>query len=322
MLRRDRGRGSVLFLGLFLNALRQRDHLKSLFDRDIAGRKITRYSRLILNLGEHRKILELLKDGVFSDIPKLQPAFPFKFLHERLICQRLSTKNKVRCLLTNFTFMKVALVEKALKKILAEESFVLFENKNEDSHLSIVFCLSNPIYIEGEMSLLFRVDGIRVFILSFTIVPGDVVNCPEPYSILISRLQGVKGTFAAFDIAAKTLGVNPRIALLEALQGVARAFRIAHLSAVPGAYQSSYIDEFSELYQKAYDQFFAANGMSVGAGRFFQGLVPLAQTSTAVSRKNPSKRRRRQMRREKRKEIADAVHDLMARNCRTTNGMP
>lgn len=305
-----------MFLWFFLNALRQRDHLKSLFDRDIAGRKIPRYSRLILNWGEHRKILALLKDGAFSDIPKLQPAFPFKFLHERFICQRLSTKDKVRCLLTNFNFMKFTLVETTLQKILAEETFLLFENKHENGHVSIAFCLSNPNYLEGEMSLLFKVDGERVFILSFTIVPGDVVNCLEGYSVLISRLQGVKGTSNAFNVAANALGVNPRIALLEALQGVARAFRIAHLSAVPGDYQSSYIDEFSELYQKAYDQFFASNGMSLEAGRFFQGRVPLAQSPIAELSKNPSKRRRRRMRRRLRKEIADAVHDVMARHCR------
>ena len=224
-----------MFLPLFLNAVRERENLKSLFNTAKASRKVPRYARLVLNFREHQKVLQLLADEPFALIPRQQPAFPFKFLHERLLCKGLTTEERVRCLLTNYNFLRQALTEEALQTVVADSSLVVYEREGGGHRLSILLGLSNTIYLEGEMSLVLAIDGTHAFVLSFTIVPGEIVNCSAAYSILISRLQGIKGTPGAFGIAAAILGVSPLVALFETLQGIARAFHITHLGGVASA---------------------------------------------------------------------------------------
>ena len=188
---------------------------------------------------------------------------------------------------------------------------MIFERLKSDSHVSITLCLSNPVYLEGEMSLLLKVDGERTHILSFTIVPGDVVGCDAEYAILISRLQGVKNNGGCLSHrAAISLGVQPQKALLDALQGVALAIGIHYLSGIRAKYQSFYSEEHAGLFLKAYDQFYADNGMSATSDSIFASPVPLSFGPIRASN-----RRRARMRRATRREIIESVQQSIAAKC-------
>ncbi len=48
---------------------------------------------------------------------------------------------------------------------------------------------------EGEMSLNVLVDDTQVFVLSYTIVPGWVIEAPDAEVLVITRIQGSLGVF-------------------------------------------------------------------------------------------------------------------------------
>jgi uncharacterized protein VirK/YbjX len=308
------------FVSLFFNALCERENLKSLFDVAKVCRKIPRYGRLILELGHQRQVLKLFRDPSLAKSPERQPAFPFKFLHERYLWRGPSTRDKARCLVTNFEFLKSSLSAEGLDAVITGEN-VLFERAKDEQAFSITLCLSaEPVHLECEMSLLFKVNGKPVFTLSFTIVPGAVVGCRTEYTIFVTRLQrlgaGDEGA-AALRLVSKMLhGITPAKALLDAAQGVAQALGIGYLSGISGQLQSSYIAENDTFYVRAYDEFFEASGMSRTDGRFFHGAVPLEQKSIEEAITKASNRSRGKHRRQLRGDILASSEAALRRQLR------
>ena len=301
--------GCEVMLFLVVRAISDRENFKNLLSITELRRKLRMYVRLMLNLGDQLKIARMLKDDVLSNIPNLQSAFPFKFVHESLLCQGLSTKDRARCLLVNYRFWQSRLNPYSLLQIVTGNSVVLFERKRDDCHVAITFCLSMPIYVEGEMSLLLTVDNVIAYTLSFTIVPGDLVGASTECAVLISRLQGVKDGGWLSRRAAVVLGVQPQKALLDALQGLSLSMGISYLSGIRAEYQSCYMLEYDTLFRKTYDQFYEANGMAAIDERHFAGEVPLSMKPI----RSPS-RHRTHLRQARRKEIFESVRRFVGRS--------
>jgi uncharacterized protein VirK/YbjX len=311
------GRTLSAFLLLFLNAICERENFKSLFDLAKVSRKIPRYSRMVLAMHHQRKILRMLKDPALAEIPRLQPAFPFKFLHERYLWQAAPTEVKVRCLLNNYGFLKSTLKSDSLREMIAGQTYTVFDRMAGDFRFTIVFCMaSNPVYLEGEMSLLFKVNTELAFTLSFTIVPGDIVGSSAKHAILISRLQSPKGANVTFRIVSKALhGITPAKALMDAVQGVAQAFQISELFGLSGRLQSAYAEAYAPLYLSAYDEFFRSHGMTKVGDAFFRGIVPLEQKPVTEAITKATNRSRGKHRRELRKQIFEAVDEAVRKGC-------
>ncbi len=192
-----------LFFSLFVNAAREKKHLQTLLHLDALYRRLPRYSRMIWHLPVQREIVKLLKDEVLSSLARLQPVFPFKFLHELLLCQGMSSRDRARCLVHNFRFIRAAVQPATLQEILSGQSCVLFDRTKDGHRVSIVFCLSNFFYLEGEMSLLLKVDDRSVFNLAFTIVPGDVVDAAAKDVILSLGCKATKDNTRPFVLPRK-----------------------------------------------------------------------------------------------------------------------
>jgi uncharacterized protein VirK/YbjX len=142
--------------------------------------------------------------------------------------------------------------------------------------------MSKPSFKEGELSLYLRVDGNIVFVLSFTIVPGGVVNSQAAGILLITRLQGVKGAFSHISDATKTLhDVAPDALLFAALQGIANAFGISEIVAVSAVRQSYFSQDTAAIFKEAYDDFFAGLGISKNAAGFFRIPLPFQEKPLA-----------------------------------------
>jgi uncharacterized protein VirK/YbjX len=138
--------------------------------------------------------------------------------------------------------------------------------------------MSRPYDNEGELTLCLRVDGEIVYVLSFTIVPGRVVERTDADALLITRLQGVKGCYRQISDATRTLhDVAPAQLLLAALQGVANAFDIRVIAAIPGDRQISYRKATASAFKVSYDDLFAGLGFSKNATGFFSSAVPIDQ---------------------------------------------
>jgi len=260
---------------------------------------------LLTNMGPAFRILRLFKLGVFKDLLHNNPRFLFKCLIRNYLAQGLSVTQSMACFLHHYKRLHASLPGPLLHRTLSS-TITLHEAKQDNTPYSITLCFSREFEKEGELSLNLLVDAAPVFILSFTIVPGWVVQSQAADVLLISRLQGVHGYFNQIRRVTKALhDVGPPALLLAALHGFAAALGIDEFAGVCAIRQSSYTEELSGLYHGAYDDFFYGLGLAINDSGLFLSPIP-HQDKPLSSIKQGHKLRTKEKRAFKRR-IAQAV---------------
>jgi hypothetical protein len=234
-------------------------------------------------VGTHRKVLRfLLRFPTFTEFVFSNPSFAIKYLTPTYLAKGFSVAERVACFLHHYKRLHEAWPDSLLRRTLHED-VTIHEFPEGDHRFTLTMGLSRPYDEEGELSLHLQVDGDIVFVLSFTIVPGWVVNSAAAEIVLISRIQGIKGAFSQISTATKTLhDVAPGALLLAALRGIAGTFGIGEIAAVCAARQSSYEKEAAASFAEAYDDFFAELGIEKNAAGFFRSALPLQEKPLAL----------------------------------------
>jgi uncharacterized protein VirK/YbjX len=255
--------------------------------------------RFLINIGRYREIRRLLKLRPFDEIAQNNPGFAFKYVVPNYLARSFTVTERVSCFLHHYRRIHAAFSENALRRILRGD-VVLHEISNSVNCFAITMGLPEPRgHLEGELSLDLRVDGKKVFNLSFTIVPGWVLKSEAAETLLISRIQGTKGSRAQIRLAQKAfheffLGKL----LLSALQGVADALGICEVHAKCAATQASYEKRCPQILKSGYDDFFAQVGMVETAAGFYSSPIPIeGKPLASIKRRGRSRaRKRREMR--------------------------
>jgi hypothetical protein len=231
----------------------------------------------------HREVLRyLLKLPPYTELVFSNQSFAFKYLIQNYLARGFSVDQRVACFLYHYHRLNAALPDSLLRRIL-QEDVTIHEIPEDPNRFIVTMGMSRPIIKEGELSIHLRVDGKIVFVLSFTIVPGWVVNSQAAEVLLISRLQGVKGAFSQISQATKTLhDVAPDSLLFAALQGVANAFGITEIVSVSATRQSCYIQETAADFMEAYDNFFSGLGIPKDDAGFFRIPLPFQEKPLAL----------------------------------------
>jgi uncharacterized protein VirK/YbjX len=202
------------------------------------------------------------------------PRFRFKFLVRDYPVRGFSTGQRAACFLHHYKRLHESLSIDLLYRTL-HQRVTVFEARREEIHVEISLSLSRPFGNEGELSLNLHVDGTIVFILSFTMIPGWVVESEAEEVLLISRLQGANGCYSQIRDATKALhNVGPAALLLAALDGFAKAFDIGLMAGVSAVRQASFTEALSVFYATAYDDFFIELGTSKNGSGFFLSSIP------------------------------------------------
>jgi hypothetical protein len=231
--------------------------------------------RCVTNFHAHRKVNQLLRLSPLTEAARLNPRFAYKYLTHDYLVRGLTTHERAACFLHHYTRFQAALPEWMLRQIL-DDLVNLFEIYADDRRFNITIGLSRDFDKEGEFSLNLHVDGEVVFLLSFTIVPGAVVRSQAAEVFLISRLQGMKGSYREIHSATRTLhDVAPDALLFAALQGLAVAFGINEIAGVGAALQSSCTKDSAAAFAQAYDQFFSGLGILPNSAGYYSATIPL-----------------------------------------------
>jgi hypothetical protein len=232
--------------------------------------------RGLTHIGTHRKVLGLLlRFPPYTEMVFSNPDFPAKYLTPDYLAQGFTVDERASCFLHHYRRLQTALPDSLLRQTLHED-VTIHEISEGANRFALTMGLSRPCNKEGELSLYLRVDGKIVFILSFTIVPGWVVKSRSAETLLVTRLQGVKGAYSQISDATRSLhDVAPSALLFAALQGVADAFGIAEIVAISAAMQSSYSEDCAASFKEAYDDFFGELGIPISATGYFYISVPL-----------------------------------------------
>jgi uncharacterized protein VirK/YbjX len=160
---------------------------------------------------------------------------------------------------------------------------------------------------EGELFLHLEVDGVPIYVLQFSIVPGSVAGLEAGNVFLISRIQGVKGGYDQVRAATKALGdVVPPALLVVVLQGIAKAFAIEGLAGVSATSQFSYTQMCADSFNGAYNDFFIELGTTHSTAKFFTSPLPIEEKPVDYIKNGHKARTRRK--RAFRLEIAERVY--------------
>jgi uncharacterized protein VirK/YbjX len=231
--------------------------------------------RGLTNIGSHRKVVQLLTLPLLAETARSNPRFAYKYLTHDYLVRGLTTAQRAACFLHHYGRMHATLPDRTLRQTL-RELIRVHEIPAEGTRFTVTMGLSRDFDKEGEFSLNLHVDGEVVFLLSFTIVPGEIVKSESDEVLLISRLQGMKGSYHLIQLATKALhNVAPDALLLASLQGLAVAFGIGEIAAVSAGRQSSCTKDSAAAFKQAYDEFFLGLGIEETADGFFLTPVPV-----------------------------------------------
>ncbi len=191
--------------------------------------------------------------------------------------------------------------------------FTILEKWELGSHYRIAVCLSRP-FAEGELTLNLEINGTVVFVLSFTIVPGQVVGVVDRDVLMVSRVQGMRGCQQEIYEATKAFNeVAPSALLIAALQGVAKALQIVKLAGVCATDQAYYQEIHASSFKQAYDEFWLELGASKNANNFFVCSIPPPEKPMLLIR-NGHKGRTKKKRKFK-QDIAEFVFQSLRDEC-------
>ena len=252
---------------------------------------------------------------------EVNPRFPLKYLGlDYLVCG-LTVAQQAECFIHHYRRLPDALPDNLLIRVLLED-ILLVEIREGNDCFTVRMGLSRPWDDEGELSLNFAVNGEVVFVLSFTIIPGWVVRSEFQEVVLVSRLQGVRGSFDEIQRATKTMyDVAPPALLLAALCGVAEAFGIKAMAGITAVMKPEFhfYEGEAEHIQQAYDGFFTELGATKGPADFYLAPMP-PQEKPMTSIKRGHKTRTKKKRAFK-QDIAKRIHLLLreANNCQLSD---
>jgi uncharacterized protein VirK/YbjX len=241
--------------------------------------------RAATNLGTIQKVRRLLKVGPFAEVALCNPKFGLKYLTQYYLARSFDVSTRASCFLHHHKRIHAALPDQFLREILCGEVPVYQVSESGISFvvtigLSGFYRLSQPIDSdrEGELSIRLSVENEVVYVLSFTIVPGWVVKSPAEEVILISRIQGLPGSYLKIRLATKTFHeVAPGAMLLAVLQGLALALGVGQIAGVSARDQRCYCDEMRKSFESAYDKFYGELGIGSNSAGFFLASIPIAE---------------------------------------------
>jgi uncharacterized protein VirK/YbjX len=274
-----------------------------------------RFSRIVWTLARNiptqLKVLRVLSRPAYKQLMASNSRFPLKWMGLDYLARGLTLAQQAECFMHHYRRLPDVLTEDALVKTLLDE--ILLDEIREGSNLfAIKMALSRPWDDEGELSLNFEVNGRAVFVLSFTIIPGTIVQSKSDEVMLISRVQGVRGCYDEIQFATKTLhDIAPPALLFAALCGVADAYGVNAMAGINATMKPEfhfYQGEAGNI-QEAYDDFFTELGATKGPANFFlSDLPPREKPITLIKRGHKTRTRTK---RAFKREIAQRICRLL-----------
>jgi hypothetical protein len=270
---------------------------------------------LARNIPTQLRVNRVLSRPAYRRLIAVNPRFPLKWMSLYYLARGLSIPQQAECFMHHYRRLPDMFPEDILARVLFED-IPITETLEGGDCFAVKMGLSRPWDDEGEMSLTFEVNGKMVFVLSFTIVPGSVVQSEAPEVMLISRVQGIRGCFDEIQLATRTmLDVAPPALLLAALCGIAEAYEIRAMAAINATMKPEfhfYPEESSHI-QEAYDGFFTELGAIKGPTGFYLSPLPPVEKPMALIKRGHKTRTR--TKRALKREIAQRVYRSFREIC-------
>jgi uncharacterized protein VirK/YbjX len=222
------------------------------------------------------------------------PELHFKYLSNYLV-PGFSVRRRIACLLFHYRFIK-GIREIPYREIMSGERKEIWGKTCENKRYAVSFSSPAEAFREGDLALTFTVQGVRLYRLCFSFIPGRMVGIDEDVVVLVGGSQGKRNTQDVMREAAKTFGeICPATILLLQIMALAKSKGIRTILATSvSGHTSSFVVKREVNASSAYDAFWESNG-GVRNGLFYKLASELVfRPSTAASSSHRARARRKQ----------------------------
>jgi uncharacterized protein len=167
----------------------------------------------------------------------------------------------------------------------------------------IRLAFTGELHHEGDLLLEFRENGVPLYCLSFSIVPGYLAGSDADQIILVARVQGTVGRFDAIRRATKTcMDIAPPHLLTAAVHGIAGALDIAVIAGVRSKEQLTANIDTERCVYFDYDAFW---GTYLGNETEKFHLISVPSREKPLAQISAAHRRRTRLKRQFKNEVTE-----------------
>jgi len=176
--------------------------------------------------------------------------------HRAYLIGGLSTRERVRCLLTHYQFEDRVFNHLYKCAVYLEDGIFLWQRSICGSDFAIKLAMSIPGTAEGELTVTLLADGECLHRISFSWIEGSLVGLPCPIVPFLARNQGAgRDSKHAVEAFKKAFPKNsPRFFCFAAVQGIAEAVGLTQVIGVK-SHRQVIFSLTGEHFTSAYDVF-------------------------------------------------------------------
>jgi uncharacterized protein VirK/YbjX len=237
--------------------------------------RVSKSAWLIANPRTSFEIAHVFVSPQMRPALRIEPRLMFKFLAEYLATD-LSRKERAAMMIHHYRFLRDRAHPDFYQRIIAHR-LALWQFASNGSDHRIWLSFPRTPHGEGDLTLTFEVDGHEIYMLAFTIGPGEIAGLDCADAIYIARVQGKRrGMDRIREATRECNDVSPAALLLAAAEGIAEAFGLEHMIGISAGIQVSTTYGRTDNFVKAYDEFWKTAGGSKLAREMYHLALPIS----------------------------------------------
>jgi uncharacterized protein VirK/YbjX len=224
----------------------------------------------------HFEIVRIMNHRATLPLTKRYPSLATKYFGSYL-AKSFSKTSRREILKFHYQYLTRHVCESFHKQIL-ESGAVLWDEMIDENRYMISLSFNSEWHREGDLSLVLTENNISLYEISFTVVPGDLIDDHPGQILLIARVQGARQQVEAIRRATRAChDIAPPHLLMAAAQSVAGAMQINTIGGVGNREHVSRIESEARGFFFDYDVFWETFAVKKRGADIYTISVPFPQ---------------------------------------------
>jgi uncharacterized protein VirK/YbjX len=264
--------------------------------------------RVLFSLRQHLVVQKLLSDPQYMMLIREQPLLPLKYASP-YVALGLSTRVRRSILSAHYQFLRQKFRPTFLDSVLGSLPLWLATMGAQEFQISIDFPYSNT---EGDLQLVFRMDGTKVYKLIFVFASGRDFDLADDMVIAVTNIQGAADFDRVKLATRKCHDIQPAHMLMAALSGLADA---TNISTAVGFHGDRQISRCTRLFF-SYEDFYDIYGEKILGRKMHRMPLPHSEKPVSDIQSNHRKRslRKRRFKADIRAQVSNTVAQYLTRS--------
>jgi len=241
--------------------------IRGLFAFKDLPRRSWQIVKLIINIPAHIQLRGTIQESQFIFAVKDMPQIQFKYLG-RYLSSSLILHSRWVALVHHYSFIQRYCKSKLVSNLAVQDESLCTWGLSQQ--FSICLGVARTTYLEGELVIIYKVNNIPIYFMTFSILPGSLFDLSDTNILFIGGSQGARDQYELIKTATKeNSDVSPQADLVVCIQALASCLGADAIVGI-GANNQVAIDKNRACnYCTTYDQLWlSAGGYKIFSGDF------------------------------------------------------